>query len=369
MNIELASHGASVTGDAPITVTFTSGNVYTIDNSGKIEKYTPPKKITVAQAKSEGTEFNSNTKLIDDFGNEIMVPMGFKIASGENGSGTNIKEGIVVEDNEQNQYVWIPIGEGLKISTNETVDINLGRYSFESGGTINDDLFTVEPQTQLKTSTSSSFYYIEGLKDSTTVNSHAKDIEMFINSANTNLGFYIARYEASYRGNGKVGSKVSTGTIPTSKPSSRTEGQLWNFITQSEAFNACQGLYDDIINSDLINSYAWDTAILYIQAMGNNNYAGSNNGISGNTGTTGDEVCKIFDMSSNCREWTTETMPVSISSYSYYDNCVLRGGQTNGRVSTYSTDSRSDDGEKSRTGNWSSKSRQQTITFRSMLYF
>ena len=294
--------------DNTLNVYFTETNHnYTVDSSGNIEKYEEPGLMTVAEAKSEGIVFTAKTTLIDDYDNRVVVPQGFKVAPGNNGSGTNIKDGVVIEDSAYNQYVWIPVGTGLKISETETVDIILGRYIFGNGG-------VYSPITNQD--------YYEGLKNSTTTNTHAKDIEMFISSVNANFGYYIARYEASYRSSGKAGSIVSTGTIPTSNPSSRAEGQLWNFVTQSEASTACQDLYAGVINSDLINSYAWDTALVYIQTMGHSNYSNYKNLKYDNTGTTGDEVCKIFDMSSNCREWTTETNTSRIA-----DRCTLRGGE------------------------------------------
>ena len=62
------------------------------------------------------------------------------------------------------------------------------------------------------------------------------------------------------------------------------------------------------VESDLVNSYAYDTAIVFIQEMGHTNYANKNsvNKEIKNTGTIGDEVCNIHDMSSNIEEWTTE---------------------------------------------------------------
>ena len=83
---------------------------------------------------------------------------------------------------------------------------------------------------------------------------------------------------------------------------------------------------DNYVESDLCNSYAWDTAIVYIQAMGNDNYAnkGDGNGTLKNTGETGDEKCKIFDMSGNLYEWTTEH---STSTGILSNNpCTGRGG-------------------------------------------
>ena len=80
------------------------------------------------------------------------------------------------------------------------------------------------------------------------------------------------------------------------------------------------------VESDLVNSYAWDTAIVFIQEMGNKNYANkaSVNSSRKNTGTTGDEVCNIHDMASNCREWSTEYSTDTGSSYA--SPCVTRGG-------------------------------------------
>ena len=76
--------------------------------------------------------------------------------------------------------------------------------------------------------------------------------------------------------------------------------------------------------SDLINSYAWDTAITFIQKCSDQtNYA---NQISLNTdnllqtGTTIDQKCNIFDMASNVWEWSTEV------SDDLTNPCSARGG-------------------------------------------
>ena len=82
--------------------------------------------------------------------------------------------------------------------------------------------------------------------------------------------------------------------------------------------------------SDLINSYAWDTATLFLQEFGWKIYSRQ---ISINTsgpnanGTVSDSnkdnPCNVYDMASNCFEWTTETC--SNPNYA----CVKRGGNYN----------------------------------------
>ena len=129
---------------------------------------------------------------------------------------------------------------------------------------------------------------------------------------------------------------------------------MYNSITQSKAAELAQNLYRSNSNfeSDLINSYAWDTAIVFIQTFsGDTDYSQQTRLQSGRT-TTGnahdsnnnyDERCNIYDMAGNVREWSTETSTNSIAP------CVSRGGiyndssfYTAGRYNNYTRDSRTD---------------------------
>ena len=88
---------------------------------------------------------------------------------------------------------------------------------------------------------------------------------------------------------------------------------------------------DKNFTSDLINSYAWDTAIVFIQTFGQSNYSRQSSlntrfalqGTNNLAGTAKDQQCNIWDMASNGFEWTTETY--SVSNYP----CVVRGGSFN----------------------------------------
>ena len=109
--------------------------------------------------------------------------------------------------------------------------------------------------------------------------------------------------ENYYRVASKVTSKYYTGSMVY------TEGSLWNFITGNDAKILGRQMYygNDYVKSDLVNSYMWDTAIIYIQKMGHENYANLNwLSVLMNTGKTKDERCKIFDMAGNLEEWSTE---------------------------------------------------------------
>ena len=327
--------------------------------------------IKIVPDYKESGEIFRNTKIIyDEEGNAITVPAGFKIASD---SGDTVQQGVVIEDVNAStdsavrgsQFVWIPVGKFIKDNGEESNEIILGRYTFdETYGTPNlqQAAYTDENQEEYKESQIILSYYDEysgahrdgiASKGLDGLNATANDLGAWIDSVKTNGGYYIGRYEASfasgssienYKAVTKVSEKYSTSSM------SYNPGTLWNRITQLDASKVAINTYEDslVVKSDLMNSYAWDTAIVYIQECGNINYANQNSKNSSltNTGANKDEVCKINDMASNMMEWTTE-----YCSYTGSNNagpCTLRGGYCdNSRVYTHNrnhsdaTDSRS----------------------------
>ena len=295
--------------------------------------------------------------------NFVKIPKGFKVAED---SGINVTEGIVIEDNDKiegignnrgNQYVWIPVGNGIKKSDGTSVNITLGRYRFANGTSDDKD----ENGTVLTKGTPILKQSAENYTQEVLINSYYEELETyrqgvasfdldglnttsrgkkkadgtyegiksFIDSVKANGGYYIARYEASYGTDGKANSKVSnTYTDTSTAPTTRTEGMLWNHITQIDAAKACYDIYTTA-TTDLVNSYAWDTAIVYIQEFSDDTDYSRQTGQSinsslTNTGANKDEKCKINDMASNEHEWTTEYSNVTTSYYS--SSCTNRGG-------------------------------------------
>lgn len=318
-----------------------------------------PEDIKKVSEVKGGDYFNKPTTLEDSNGNLIKVPKGFKIADD---SGVNVTEGIVIEDNDiidgignnrGNQYVWIPVGTGIKKADGTTVDITLGRYVFadgtndkaEDGTTIlakgtpilkqnaenYADEVLIEVLTinyeELATSRIGTIDTSNHLNDTNTT---ALNLKGFIDSVKAKGGYYIARYEASYGIDGKANSKVSNSfTNSNTAPTTRTEGMLWNYITQIDAATASRNLYETV-TSDLVNSYAWNTAIVYIQNFSEDTDYSRQDGNSinsslTNTGANKDEVCKINDMASNTMEWTTEHSTLTLGTKAF--PCTDMGGK------------------------------------------
>lgn len=323
---------------------------------------------TLKQLIDAGTIVADRTEVQDKYGNPVVVPKGFKVTN----EATTVPEGIVIEDGTGtetttgNQFVWIPVGTVYKDEEKtETSTIQLGRYTF------NDT--TGEPTpVQLAYTDENPTNYINtngtvGVIDtyfselsisrpgvaSTEIgvgeNATAKSLEDFVDSVKTNKGYYLARYEASYgsgyNSEGADDAERYANAKPLSKISEANSvdnmkyvtGTLWNAITQINASKVCQNMYANDntvgVESDLVNSYAWDTAIVFIQEMGNSNYANANSITTGNsdlmnTGETEDTVCNIYDMAGNLVEYTTEQCNYEDTDgiiYSY----TARGGSYN----------------------------------------
>lgn len=247
------------------------------------------KKFFVKDVQGKILSENENTEVYDEFDNKMILPAGFMITE----DADNVTQGLVVTDG-TNEFVWIPVGDEIE-NESKTAKIELGRYAD----------FTLQDNGQyLPVNENNNYGLINNLykeeQSSSKGNIVARDLNNgFIKSVGQYGGYYIARYEA----------RKENGNLVVKK-----DAIVYNKILQNEAANLSKNMYttDKPFKSDLINSFAWDTAIIFIQTFGENkeNYAAQkshNNGALMEKGTDTDFPCNIYDMASNCNEWTTET--------------------------------------------------------------
>ena len=292
----------------------------------EIDNYLPKKNNnkTVEQAKEKVLSTEKNIELVDTKGNKIVIPAGFKIT----GDATTVDKGIVIEDatvdkdgkptaTAGSQFVWVPVGKITKADGTETT-ITLERYDFDYS-------------TGAESVYSGSYIVEEDANDPSTLKniegkSIAKNITNFKNSVKANGGYYIGRYEAR-----TTTARTASGNALTQITEKGTD-QVYNYVTQKQAAEQAQGMYtSNNFTSDLMNSYAWDTATLFLQNCGTNKKYSVQTSLNRSllqTGTNAlsetkkiDKQCNVYDMASNVGEWTTET---STSNSSY--PCVRRGG-------------------------------------------
>ena len=320
----------------PVNATV-DGKSFTIDGDGNVTSTGSGNGPTGGTLGTVTGNEEKNTTVQDSLGNQVVVPAGFEVVN----PNDNVEDGIVVRDKTHtntagSEFVWIPVGD-VKTRDKGTINIELKRYVFNNDGTVNADLTKTEPGDQLKPSTRYSDYYTEGLENSQTDNTHAKNIAIFRKKAEGSHGYYIGRYEARDKdatdertySSGKTNQLVCT-----------ADNYVYIYVAQSQAATLSRGMYTGTpFESDLINSYAWDTATLFLQTFDNRTNKDSlkkysrqtslnteNDGLA-SKGTNKldtskqDKICNVYDMASNCWEWSTETNSISSSA------CTQRGGK------------------------------------------
>ncbi len=317
-----------------------------LGDNGIIVKAKEAAETTAAAQEKEAMERNLLEKELE---NSLSTPAveptdGVKIPTGFYYVGGTKASGIVISDNKNdknkyrnqkvvgtdllgNQYVWIPC-----TTDSSSSDLQYARteWGVEVDGADNSRAIKDE-----LTLTDSSVTY----SDADTANGInadvSKEIVAQIKAEKTSVakygGYYIGRYEVGKNGDTAV---VKYNQTPYASITwSTAYGLAKKIITNSEA------------TSYLCSSYAWDTAVNFIQNNSTaKNYATSIEGFNGNwnpqavkdpsgnvikpagtsqqlnTGLT-TQFCNIFDMGGNEAEFTTELNPGTS------ETVVLRGGR------------------------------------------
>ena len=279
----------------------------------------------------------------------VKMPTGFYYVGGTKTSGIVISDNVNDKDKYKNkavvgtdllgnQYVWIPCTTD---STSSKLQYARTEWGVEEDG--DDNSRAIKDELTL---TDASVTY----SDADTANGInadvSKEIVAQIKAEKTSVakygGYYIGRYEVGKNGDTAV---VKYNQTPYASITwSTAYGLAKKIITNSEA------------TSYLCSSYAWDTAVNFIQNNSTaKNYATSIEGFNGNwnpqavkdpsgnvikpagtsqqlnTGLT-TQFCNIFDMGGNEAEFTTELNPGTS------ETVVLRGGYYNNRPAGYRWD-------------------------------
>ena len=277
---------------------------------------------TIEEAKSNDMlTKNEDTPITVD--NKIVkIPAGFKVADD---SGNTIDEGIVIEDGEKNQFVWVPVSkenfakefvrrEGYEDGSLQSILSNCGEADAKG---VNEKVKETEKTKQ-------------------------EAIKMYA-SVERNEGFYIARYEAGKEGENVVSKKGADvyNEIPWSANGimQETTGTTGGAVELSRNFANVKNYRT--VTSTLIYGVQWDAVMKWMENVSNPNVEGKkyiqdstgmgwyrdNSG--GNPQKTGidigeknkgsNQVKKIYDLAGNVQEWTME-------SYHSPAGRVYRGG-------------------------------------------
>ena len=305
---EIESQNGKVLGDSIPTTVEIDSNLYRVNSSGEVTKRIEGGTL----GRVTGTE-TTNTTVQDALGNQVVVPAGFKIVN----TNDYVTDGIIIEDvsyeaTKGSQFVWIPVGN-IKKQDNTIENIKLSRYAFFTNESVYDCGAGIIGEFQeLNTSNYGNITAKENIES---------EDSGFRKSAIENNGYYIGRYEARDKDATEARTSASS---KTNQAVITANNYVYNYVTQKQAAELSRNMYaNSRFESDLCNSYAWDSAIVFLQKFDNTilknqrKYAVQKTlntekfDVTGTNNETDlkkiDVICNIYDMASNCLEWSTET--------------------------------------------------------------
>ena len=325
-----------------------------LGDNGIIVKAKEAAETTAAAQEKEAMERNLLEKELE---NSLSTPAveptdGVKIPTGFYYVGGTKASGIVISDNKNdknkyrnqkvvgtdllgNQYVWIPC-------TTDSSSSDLQYARTEWGVEVDGDDNSRAIKDEL-TLTDASVTY----SDADTANGINADVSKEIVAQIKAEKASVAQYGGYYIGRYEVGKNGDTAVV-------KYDQTPYAEITWSTAYGLAKKIITNSeVNSYLCSSYAWDTAVNFIQNNSTaKNYATSIEGFNGNwnpqavkdpsgnvikpagtsqqlnTGLT-TQFCNIFDMGGNEAEFTTELNPGTS------ETVVLRGGNYNSDYDYY----------------------------------
>ncbi len=180
--------------------------------------------------------------------------------------GTDLSNGLVIEDGEGNQYVWIEVPKTTTVYP--TAGLNITNFTEDEYIKIENDLHTyTDYYRRNKSGTLTSFtdtYYADtdntGWFASATEYNALK--QKMLKSVYQNGGFWIGRYEAGIETN-----RTSSGEA-TVTPVSKADQYPYTYVTRTQAQVLAQQVNSGNYTSSLMFGVQWDLVMKFLETKG-----------------------------------------------------------------------------------------------------
>lgn len=304
-------------------------------NKGYFKNSEGKVRYTVVNEEKWSETYTKDTEYKDKNGDTVTIPQGFKVSMST--SMNTIENGLVVKDNNDNQWVWVEVPKTVFTTATSKTDYDK----------IKANLITYATTYRKGSSTqncnwSDEWYSGCGIANS---NTYLTMYNKMLSSVYENGGFWISRYEigdstATASNTARTSSSGVTGTAV-----SKLNQMPYNYVTCSQAQNLASGMSTNTNKtSSLLFGIQWDLTCKFIEKNSNlaktyinedsSNWGNYKNSVLLKTGSSEQaNILNLYDFAGNEWEWTLEYANSDTS-----NPCVSRGGayceQENNAVSS-----------------------------------
>lgn len=184
--------------------------------------------------------------------------------------GTDLDNGLVIEDRDGNQYVWVEVPKTNIVYTSSTTDI----IADANGKFADDEYIAIENDLRTYTAIYRTKYVDEYCSDAATGLTSTQYTNLknkMLQSVYQNGGFWVGKYETGIKQSTYRNLEISSitnysteGQIPVSQPNKYP----YNYVTCSQAQTLADSMNSGNYTSSLMFGVQWDLILKYLETKG-----------------------------------------------------------------------------------------------------
>ena len=214
-----------------------------------------------AEATASAVEIYSNLNVMPSTAEtHPYLPTGFSKVE-----GTNLDTGLVIQDSNGNQYVWVEVPRTTTVYP--TAGLAIKNFTDEEYKKIENDLHTYTSTYRNETSHTDTYYADTDnsgwFTDETGYNNTKKNM---LNSVYKNGGFYVGRYETGIEGSYRnYGEDYTTLHEATETPVIKANAYPYNWVSRTQAKVLAENMESGDRTSSLMFGVQWDLVLKYLE--------------------------------------------------------------------------------------------------------
>ena len=177
---------------------------------------------------------------------------------------TNLDNGLVIEDGNGNQYVWVEVPKNTTVYP--TAGLNITNFTDDEYTKIENDLHTYTSVYRNGTGRKDTWVADNNNTGWFTESEYYAQKKTMLKSVYQNGGFYVGRYEAGIGTNRmSIESQVDGKyPVPTTAPVTKADAYPYTYVTRTQAQNLASNVNSGTKTSSLMFGVQWDLVLAFM---------------------------------------------------------------------------------------------------------